>query len=122
VNHPEEPILLLAHPDRHLLAKAVAAVRVRYEEWPAVFSIEESERRDAVVWGEDNVFKTFLMEKGDVDAVWSPGRPDRGRRICHGRAGASYIENNGAIAAYSADEGLTVWDRCNARSMCTSRW
>ncbi len=26
VNHPEEPIVLLAHPDRHLLAKAVAAV------------------------------------------------------------------------------------------------
>jgi len=109
VNHPEEPILLLAHPDRHLLAKAVAAVRVRYEEWPAVFSIEESERRDAVVWGEDNVFKTFLMEKGDVDAVWS-----QADRIVEGEyaTGAQehlYIENNGAIAAYSADEGLTVW-------------
>ena len=25
VNHPEEPILLLAHPNRHLLAKAVAS-------------------------------------------------------------------------------------------------
>jgi CO/xanthine dehydrogenase Mo-binding subunit len=71
VNHPEEPIVLLAHPDRHSLPKAVAAVRVRYEELPAVFSIEESERGDAIVWGEDNVFKTFLLEKGDVDAVWA---------------------------------------------------
>ena len=62
VNHPEEPIVLLAHRDRHLLRKAVAAVRVRYEEWPAVFTIEESERGDPVVWGEDNVFKSFLME------------------------------------------------------------
>src|SRR5271155_2953123 len=26
VNHPEEPILLLAHPDRHLLPKAVESV------------------------------------------------------------------------------------------------
>ena len=26
VNHPEEPILLLAHPDRHVLPKAVDAV------------------------------------------------------------------------------------------------
>ena len=109
VNHPEEPIVLLAHPDRHLLPKAVAAVRVTYEEWPAVFSIEESERRDAVVWGEDNVFKSFLMEKGDMDAVWS-----QADRIVEGEyaTGAQehlYIENNGAIAAYSADEGLTVW-------------
>ncbi|MGB6160191.1 MAG: xanthine dehydrogenase family protein molybdopterin-binding subunit [Acidobacteriaceae bacterium] len=109
VNHSEEPIVLLAHPDRHLLPKAVAAVRVQYEEWPAVFSIEESERRDAVVRGEDNLFKSFLMEKGDVDAVWA-----QADRIVQGEyaTGAQehlYIENNGAIAAYSADEGLTVW-------------
>src|SRR6202034_403551 len=31
VNHPEEPILLLAHPDRHLLPKAVKAVSIEYE-------------------------------------------------------------------------------------------
>jgi CO/xanthine dehydrogenase Mo-binding subunit len=109
VNHPEEPILLLAHADRHLLPKAVAAVRIRYEEWPAVFSIEESERRDPVTWGEDNLFKSFLMEKGDVDAVWA-----RADRIVEGEytTGAQehlYIENNGAIAVYSAEDGLTVW-------------
>src|SRR5271170_4755979 len=28
VNHPEEPILLLAHPDRHLLPRAVDAVSI----------------------------------------------------------------------------------------------
>ena len=43
VNHPQEPILLLAHRDRHLLPQAVAAVRVEYEELPSVHSIEESE-------------------------------------------------------------------------------
>jgi CO/xanthine dehydrogenase Mo-binding subunit len=109
VNHPEEPIVLLAHQDRHLLPKAVAAVRVTYEELPAVFSIEDSERRDAVVWGEDNVFKSYLMEKGDVDAAWA-----QADRIVEGEytTGAQehlYIENNGAIAVYSPEEGLTVW-------------
>ncbi|MFZ0274823.1 MAG: xanthine dehydrogenase family protein molybdopterin-binding subunit [Acidobacteriaceae bacterium] len=109
VNHPEEPIVLLAHPDRHMLPKAVAAVRVTYEEWPAVFSIEESEHRDPVVWGEDNVFKSFLMEKGDVDAVWA-----QADRVVEGEytTGAQehlYIENNGAIAVYSPEDGLTVW-------------
>lgn len=109
VNHPEEPILLLAHPDRHLLPKAVAAVQIRYEDWPAVYSIEERERRDPVIWGEDNVFRSFLMEKGDVDAVWA-----QADRIVEGEytTGAQehlYIENNGAIAIYSAQDGLTVW-------------
>ena len=37
VNHPEEPILLLAHPDRHALPKAVAAVSIEYESLAADF-------------------------------------------------------------------------------------
>ena len=45
VNHPEEPILLLAHPERHKLWKAVEAVSIDYQPLPAVFSMEESERR-----------------------------------------------------------------------------
>ncbi len=109
VNHPEEPIVLLAHADRHLLPKAVAAVRVSYEEWPAVFSIEESERRDPVIWGEDNVFKTFLMEKGDVDLAWASADLIVEGEYTTGAQEHLYIENNGAIAAYSAEEGLTVW-------------
>ncbi len=109
VNHPEEPILLLAHSDRHLLPKAVAAVTVRYEELPAVFSIEESERRDAIVWGDDNVIKSFLMEKGDVDAVWSQADRVVEGEYATGAQEHLYIENNGAIAEYSPTEGLTVW-------------
>src|SRR5947209_2033531 len=38
VNHPEEPILLLAHPDRHLLPLAVSAVRITYEALPSIHS------------------------------------------------------------------------------------
>jgi CO/xanthine dehydrogenase Mo-binding subunit len=74
-----------------------------------VFSIEESEQCDPVVWGEDNVFKSYLMEKGDIDAVWA-----QADRIVEGEytTGAQehlYIENNGAIATYSMEDGLTVW-------------
>src|SRR6202049_3924072 len=69
VNHPEEPILLLAHPDRHLLPQAGEAVSIEYDPVPAIFTIEESERRSEIVWSEDNIFKTYLIEKGDVDSV-----------------------------------------------------
>src|SRR5271156_3262319 len=101
VNHPQEAILLLAHPDRHLLPKAVAAVRIDYEPLPSVHSIEESESGETIVWGEDNIFKSFLMEKGDVDAAFA--RDDI--VIVEGEysTGAQeqlYIENNGVIAAY----------------------
>src|ERR1700756_1208529 len=44
INHPEEPILLLAHPDRHALPKAVNAMSIEYDVLPAIFTMEESER------------------------------------------------------------------------------
>jgi CO/xanthine dehydrogenase Mo-binding subunit len=110
VNHPQEAILLLAHPDRHLLPLAVAAVRIEYEELPSVHSIEESEMQETIIWGEDNLFKSFLLEKGDVDAAFA--QPDI--VIVEGEysTGAQehlYIENNGAIAAYSERDGVTYW-------------
>src|ERR1700677_3509098 len=69
VNHPEEPILLLAHPDRHALPKAVEAVSIEYDALPPVFTIEASERQTEIIWGADNTFKTFLIQKGNVDDV-----------------------------------------------------
>ena len=109
VNHPEEPILLLAHPDCHVLPKAVEAVSIEYEPLPAIFTIEQSERRSEIIWGEDNIFKTYLIEKGDLDGVW-----DKADHIVEGEytTGAQeqlYIENNGMIAAFDAVEGITVW-------------
>src|SRR5277367_1540629 len=70
VNHPEEPILLLAHPDRHALQKAVDAVSIECDLLPAIFTMEESERCSEIIWGADNIFKTYRIEKGDVDSVW----------------------------------------------------
>ena len=109
VNHCDEPIVLLAHPDKHRLLEAAAAVHIEYEPLPAVLCIEESERLDPVIWGEDNVFKSFLLEKGNVDDLWA-----QAAHIVEGeyRTGAQehlYIENNGMIAEWSATDGLTVW-------------
>ena len=109
VNHCDEAILLLAHPDKHKVREAVKAIYVEYEPLPHVFTIEESERQDVIVWGADNLLKSFLLEKGDVDSVWAGAT-----HIVEGeyRTGAQehlYIENNGMIAEYSAESGVTVW-------------
>jgi CO/xanthine dehydrogenase Mo-binding subunit len=109
VNHPEEPIVLLAHADKHRLAEVVAAVRVEYEPLPSVHSIAESERKDAVVWGEDNVLKSYLMEKGDVDAVRADADFIIEGEYETGAQEHLYIENNGVIAEYSDVEGLTIY-------------
>ncbi len=108
VNHTEEPVLLLAHPDKYLLEEARRAVRVEVEELPAVFTIEESLAAKEVVWGEDNVFKTFLVEKGDVDGVWRSADFVVEGVYTTGAQEHLYIETNGCIATASPDEGVTV--------------
>jgi CO/xanthine dehydrogenase Mo-binding subunit len=109
VNHPEEPVLLLAHPDRHLLPKAVDAVAIEYDPLPAIFTIEESERRSEIVWGKDNIFKTYLIEKGDVGAIWKEADYIVEGEYTTGAQEQLYIENNGMIAAFDAAQGITVW-------------
>lgn len=109
VNHPEEALLLLAHPDRYLLPKAVAAVKVEYEPLPAIFAMEESEQRSEIIWGEDNVFKEYQIQKGDVDAVWGNADYVVEGEYTTGAQEQLYIENNGMIALFDADQGLTVW-------------
>ena len=109
VNHAEEPILLLAHPDKYLLEEARRRVTIELEEAPAVFTLEESLDQRQLIWGEDNIFKSFLVNKGNVDDVW-----DRADVIVEGeyRTGAQeqlYIENNGVIAIASPSDGVNVW-------------
>jgi CO/xanthine dehydrogenase Mo-binding subunit len=109
VNHPEEPILLLAHPDRHVLRKAVDAVTIEYELLPAIFTIEESERCSEIIWRTDNIFKRYLIEKGDVDAVWEKADYIVEGEYTTGAQEQLYIENNGVIAVFDAERGITVW-------------
>ena len=109
VNHAEEPVLLLAHPDKYLLEEARRAVRLEIEPLPAVFNIEESLEPKEVVWGEDNVFKTFLVEKGNVDEVWdSPDVLIVEGVYTTGAQEQLYIETNGVIAEASVADGVTV--------------
>jgi CO/xanthine dehydrogenase Mo-binding subunit len=109
VNHPEEPILLLAHPERHLLRKAIEAVSIEYEPLPAIFSIEESELHSQIVWGTDNTFKTFLIAKGEVDRVWEKADYIVEGEYTTGAQEQLYIEPNGVIASFDEEQGITVW-------------
>jgi CO/xanthine dehydrogenase Mo-binding subunit len=109
VNHPEEPILLLAHADRHKLRKAVDAVSIEYEPLPPVHTMEESEQQSTIIWGTDNTFKTYLVEKGDVDTVWKEAALIVEGEYFTGAQEQLYIENNGVIAAFDPENGITVW-------------
>src|SRR5438094_2931928 len=109
INHPEEPIVLLAHPDKYLLEAARRNVQIDYEELPAIFSLQDSLAQKEIIWGEDNIFKKFLVDKGNVDAVWANADFVVEGEYETGAQEQLYIENNGAIAIANPKEGVTVW-------------
>jgi len=103
INHAEEAILLLAHPDRAKAEEARTKVTVEVEELPAVLSIEDSLAFRQIVWGEDNTFKRIRIDKGDPATQWE------GAGLIHEdsyRTGAQehvYIEPNAMIAEATAE-------------------
>jgi CO/xanthine dehydrogenase Mo-binding subunit len=109
INHPEEPIVLLAHPDKYLLEEARRAVQIDVDPLPAIFSIEDSLAKRAIISGEDNVFKSYHVEKGDVDAAWARADVIVDGEFRTGSQEHLYIENQGMIAAANPREGVTVW-------------
>jgi CO/xanthine dehydrogenase Mo-binding subunit len=109
VNHPEEPIVLLAHQDKYLLEEARRHVRIEYEEMPAIFSLKDSLAQKEIIWGADNVFKKFLVDKGNIDEAWSQADFFVEGEYETGAQEQLYIENNGAIAIANPDDGVTVW-------------
>jgi CO/xanthine dehydrogenase Mo-binding subunit len=109
VNHAEEAIVLLAHPNKYLLEEARRNVRIEYEELPAVFTLEDSLHKKAIIWGEDNVFKTFLVDKGNVDEAWASADLIVEGEYFTGAQEQLYIENNGVIAIANEQQGVTVW-------------
>src|SRR5215212_4970482 len=109
VNHPEEPVVLLAHSDKYLLEEARRHVRIEIEELPAVLNLEDSLAPKEIIWGEDNVFKKYLVDKGNVDEAWANADYIVEGEYETGAQEQLYIENNGAIAIANPEEGVTVW-------------
>jgi CO/xanthine dehydrogenase Mo-binding subunit len=109
VNHAEEPVVLIAHTDKHLLEKARRAVTIEIEKLPAVFTLEDSLAQKEIIWGEDNIFKSYLVDKGNVDEAWAKADLIVEGEYSTGAQEQLYIEPNGVIAVANAEEGVTVW-------------
>ena len=109
INHPEEPVVLLAHPDKYLLEEARRAVRIEVQPLPALFSTEDSLARKQIIWGEDNIFKAYQVEKGNVDAAWRDAEFIIEGEYATGAQEQLYIEPQGMIAQVVPGQGVTVW-------------
>lgn len=96
VRHHEEPILLIAHPERGLVEKAARAVKITYEEEPGIFDI-----------GPGHVFKEYLIQHNDVAAELAKSDIVLDEVYRTGAQEHVYIEPNGIIAWWD-QAGVTI--------------
>ncbi len=99
VHHPYEPVLLLAHPDKGMAEEGRKRVRIEYERSPPVLDFEKA----------DKVFKSYLVEKGNVDPVWEDADFVVEGEYFTGAQEQLYIETNGMVAVANPKDGVTVW-------------
>src|SRR5688572_6299666 len=109
VNHAEEPIILLAHHDKHLLEEARRLVTFEIEPLPAVLTLDDAMSGKQVIWGSDNIFKTYLVGRGDVDAAFAEAALVVDGEYETGAQEQLYIEPNGMLAVADPAAGITVW-------------
>jgi CO/xanthine dehydrogenase Mo-binding subunit len=109
VNHAEEPVVLLAHRDRVMLEEARRHVTIEVDPLPPVFTIDDSLAAREVIWGTDNIFKSYEVSRGDIDAGFANAAAIIEGEYETGAQEQLYIEPNGMIAVASLEDGVTVW-------------
>lgn len=109
INHAEEPILLLAHQDKILLERARQAITIDYETLPPVLSIPEAVEAQTIIWGKDNILKSYHLEKGNIDSIWSKADFIIEDTYETGAQEHVYIETNGMVALANKQDGVTIW-------------
>src|SRR6185295_13760954 len=98
IRHCYEPILLIAAETKQLVEQASQHIRIEYEELAPVLSIDDSLACSETIYGSDNVFKRFLIGRGDIDEGFAAAdRIIEGEyRVPHQEQ--LYIEPQGMIA------------------------
>jgi CO/xanthine dehydrogenase Mo-binding subunit len=112
IQHAEQPVLLLAHPDKWLLERARAAVTLEIEPLPAVLTLEAALALEQVIHGDGNLLKEIRIAKGDPDPVWAQAAHVVAGEYRTGAQEHLYLEPNAMIAEVERGPEatrVTVW-------------
>jgi len=103
VRHVHEAVVLLGHPDRAALRRAVAAVQIDVGPEPAVTDFRVAPRPDQIQYGADNVLKHLQISKGDVERALASAPIVVEGVYESGAQEHVYLEPQGMIAALEGD-------------------
>lgn len=106
VRHVHEPVVLLAHPSRDVVRRAARLVTVHVDPEPAVLDFCAAPTPDQVQYGDDNVFKRILIEKGDVENALAAAPIVVEGEYFTGAQEHVYLETQGMLA--HVEDGVVV--------------
>jgi xanthine dehydrogenase molybdopterin-binding subunit B len=106
VRHVHEAVVLLAHPSRETLRRAVKLVTVHVEPESAVLAFCADPAPDEIQYADDNVFKRILIEKGEVEQALADAPIVVEGEYFTGAQEHVYLETQGMIA--HVEDGVIV--------------
>jgi CO/xanthine dehydrogenase Mo-binding subunit len=108
VRHVGEAVLLIAAPSKELAAAAARAVQISYTPLPAALTIEDSLAKTATIFGQDNVFKHYILNRGSIEDAFLAAEVIVEETYTVGHQEQLYIEPNGIIATAQPDGAILI--------------
>jgi len=113
VMHVDEALALVAAPTKELAFAAARAVRPRVRALPAIYTIDDSLAVKQKLYGDDNVFKQFLIRKGHADDAQFEAAMAKAAQVIDGTYYTSaqeqmYIEPQAMLAEWADDRCYIV--------------
>ncbi len=104
-----QAIALVVAKDRRTAKKAAAAVKIKYKKLPAVFDAREALNKNSPkIYGEDNIFKKFVVKKGNPDDAFKKCEVVISGSYSVNYQVHAYLETQGMLAE-PTDTGIVVY-------------
>lgn len=100
VRHIHEPVLLLAHPSRATVRRAVRSVEIIIDPDLPALDFRVPPTRDRIQYGDDNVLEHLRIEKGDVERALADAPV-----VVEGE-----YETGGQEHVYLETQGMAAWE------------
>ncbi|MFH1356519.1 MAG: xanthine dehydrogenase family protein molybdopterin-binding subunit [bacterium] len=108
VRHPGEAIILIAAPTKELAEEAKKNIQIDFEELTPVLTIDESKKKENIIWGDDNIQSKYHIIKGDIQKGFEEADFIVEDRYETGFHEHLYIEPNAIAALPREDGGIMV--------------
>src|SRR5690348_4722222 len=103
VRHVHEPVLLVAHPSREAVRRAVRAIDIVVAPEPPALDFRLAATPEQIQYGPDNVLKQLKIEKGDVERALAQAPVVVSGTYETGAQEHVYLETQGMIAYLDGD-------------------